>query len=87
MRFATATALVNELAEAAHAYQLNRALVRWERFDLICIDELVYVPLAETACELMFQVIADRAKKAAVTVTTNPPFSEMVARHPQSKAV
>lgn len=34
------------------------------------------MPLAETACELMFQVIADRAEKAAVIVTTNLPFSE-----------
>jgi DNA replication protein DnaC len=34
------------------------------------------VPLAETACELIFQVIADRAEKAAVIVTTNLPFSE-----------
>src|SRR6185312_6513361 len=56
--------------------QLSRALGRWERLDLICIDELGYVPLAETACELMFQVIADRAEKAAVIVTTNLRFSE-----------
>ena len=76
VRFTTATALVNELAEAAHANQLSRALGRWERLDLICIDELGYVPLAETACELMFQVIADRAEKAAVIITTNLPFSE-----------
>jgi DNA replication protein DnaC len=76
VRFTTATALINELAEAAHANQLSRALARWERLDLICIDELGYVPLAETACELMFQVIADRAEKAAVIVTTNLPFSE-----------
>jgi DNA replication protein DnaC len=76
VRFTTATALVNELVEAAHASQLSRALGRWERLDLICIDELGYVPLAETACELIFQVIADRAEKAAVIVTTNLPFSE-----------
>ena len=76
VRFAAATALSNELAEAAHANQLSRALGRWERLDLIRIDELGYVPLAETACELMFQVIADRAEKAAVIVTTNLPFSE-----------
>jgi len=56
--------------------QGSRALGRWERLDLICIDELGYVPLAETACELMFQVIADRAEKAAVILTTNLPFSE-----------
>ena len=76
VRFTTATALINELAEAAHANQLSRGLSRWERLDLICSDELGYVPLAETACELMFQVIADRAEKAAVIVTTNLPFSE-----------
>jgi DNA replication protein DnaC len=76
VRFTTATALINELAEAAHANQLSRALGRWGRLDLICIDELGYVPLAEAACELMFQVIADRAEKAAVIVTTNLPFSE-----------
>jgi len=76
VRFATATALINELAEAAHANQLSRALGRWERLELICIDELGYVPLAETACELMFQVIADRAEKAAVIITTNLSFSE-----------
>jgi len=75
-RSTTATGLINELAEAAHTNQLSRALGRWERLDLICIDELGYVPLAETACELMFQVIADRAEKAAVIVTTNLPFSE-----------
>jgi|SRR4051812_47656730 DNA replication protein DnaC len=40
------------------------------------IDEFGYVPLAGAACELMFQVIADRAEKAAVIVTTNLPFSE-----------
>jgi hypothetical protein len=37
---------------------------------------LARVPLAEVAAELLFQVIAERAEKAAVIVTTNLPFSE-----------
>jgi hypothetical protein len=41
-------------------------LGRWERVDLICIDEVGYVPLMEMGAELMFQVIADRAEKAAL---------------------
>jgi hypothetical protein len=32
--------------------------------------------LAEVAAELLFQVIAERAEKAALIVTTNLPFSE-----------
>ena len=45
-RFTTATGLINELAEAAHANQLSRALGCRAQLDLICIDELGYVPLA-----------------------------------------
>ena len=35
-----------------------------------------YVPLAEVGAEMLFQIIADRAEKAAVNITTNLPFSE-----------
>jgi len=76
VRFATAAGLVNDLLEAQQANQLGRAIARWARYDLICIDELGYVPLAELGAELLFQVISERAERAAVMITTNLPFSE-----------
>lgn len=76
VRFATAAGLVNDLVEAQHASQLSRSLARWSRYDLLCIDEVGYVPLAELGAELLFQVISDRAEQAAVIITTNLPFSE-----------
>lgn len=76
VRFATAAGLVNELVEAQHFNQLGRALSRWSRYELICIDEVGYVPLAELGAELLFQVISERAERAAVVITTNLPFSE-----------
>ena len=76
VRFTTAAALVNELVEAKHHLQLGRVLARWERYELVAIDELGYVPLAEVGTEFLFQVIAQRAEKAAVILTTNLPFSE-----------
>lgn len=76
VRFATAAGLVNDLVEAQHNNQLSRALARWSRYDLIALDEVGYVPLAEQGAELLFQVIAERAEKAAVIITTNLPFSE-----------
>jgi DNA replication protein DnaC len=76
VRFITAAGLINELVEAQHHNQLGRALQRWSRYDLIAIDEVGYVPLAEIGAELLFQVIADRAEKANLIVTTNLPFSE-----------
>jgi DNA replication protein DnaC len=76
VRFATAAALINEMVEAKHQLQLGRALARWARYDLIAPDEVGYIPLAEVGAEFLFQVIAERAEKAAVIVTTNLPFSE-----------
>jgi DNA replication protein DnaC len=68
--------LVNQLVEAQREHSLSRMLARWSRVELIVIDELGYVPLAEVAAELLFQVIAERAEKAVVIVTTNLPYSE-----------
>src|SRR6202167_6591443 len=60
-------------------------LARWSRVELIVIDDLGYVPLAEVAAELLFQVIAERAEKAAVIVTTNLPFSEWTQVIPNAR--
>jgi DNA replication protein DnaC len=76
VRFTTATALVNELVEAKNQNQLRRTLARWLRYQVIAIDEVGYVPLAEVGAELLFQVIAERAERATVIITTNLPFSE-----------
>ncbi len=85
VRFATAASLVNELVEAKQQHQLQRALARWERYDLIAIDEVGYVPLAEVGAELLFQVIAERAEQAAVILTTNLPFSEWTQVIPNAR--
>src|ERR1700758_1647055 len=84
-RFATAAALINEMVEAKHQLQLGRALARWARYDLIALDELGYVPVAEIGAEFLFQVIAERAEKAAVIVTTNLPFSEWTQVIPNAR--
>jgi hypothetical protein len=76
VRFTTAAGLVNELVEAKHQLQLGRVLARWARYDLIALDEVGYVPLAEVGAEFLSQVVAERAEKAAVILTTNLPFSE-----------
>ena len=85
VRFATAAALVNELVEAKQQLQLRRVLARWERYDLIAIDEVGYVPMADLGAEFLFQVIAERAEKAAVILTTNLPFSEWTQVIPNAR--
>ena len=85
VRFTTAAALVNELVEAKQDLQLRRVLGRWARYDVIAIDEVGYVPLAELGAEFLFQVISDRAERAAVLLTTNLPFSEWTQVIPNAR--
>jgi len=47
VRFTTAAGLVNELVEAKHQLQLRRVLARWARYELIAIDEVGHVPMAD----------------------------------------
>ncbi len=85
VRFITAAALVGELVEAQQQGQLRRALARWARYDVLALDELGYVPLAELGAEFLFQVIAERAEQAAVLLTTNLPFSEWTQVIPNAR--
>ena len=85
VRFTTAAALVNDLVDAQHAHQLSRVTNRWAHCELVIIDELGYVALAEVGAELLFQLIAERAEKAAVIATTNLPFSEWTTVFPNAR--
>ena len=52
-------ALVNELIEAKQQSQLRRIRARWERYNLIAIDEVGYVPMTDLGTEFLFQVVAE----------------------------
>jgi DNA replication protein DnaC len=45
--------------------------MRWQRYELIALDEVGYVPLADIGAEFLFQVLSERAERAAIIVTTN----------------
>ena len=84
-RFVTAAALVNELVEAKQNHQVRKVMAKWQRFELLVIDEIGYVPLADVGAEFLFQVISERAERAAIIVTTNLPFSEWTTVFPNPR--
>jgi DNA replication protein DnaC len=88
VRFTTAAALVNELVEAKQNNQVRRLMTRWQKYELIAVDEVGYVPLADIGAEFLFQVfqvISERAERAAIIVTTNLPFSEWTTVFPNPR--
>ena len=72
----TASAGVNDLTEAAEDRTLPRAVARYGRVDLLCVDELGYLHLDPRGAELLFQVITEREERASIAIATNAPFSE-----------
>jgi DNA replication protein DnaC len=60
-------------------------MARWQKYELIAPDEVGYVPLAEIGAEFLFQVISERAERAAIIVTTNLPFSEWTTVFPNPR--
>lgn len=75
-RYVNAAALVNELVEAEDEKSLSRVIERYQRLDLLGIDELGYLHLDRRGAELLFQVITEREERSALMVATNLPFSE-----------
>jgi DNA replication protein DnaC len=73
--FATATEWVARLADAQRQGRLAEELKRLERFPLLVIDEVGYIPFDPQAANLMFMLVSSRYERASLIVTSNKPFS------------
>ena len=76
VRFVTTCQLVNLLVEAKDHHQLSALTLRYQKYNLLILDELGYLPLAKSDAELLFQVLSQRHEKYPIIITTNLPFSE-----------
>jgi DNA replication protein DnaC len=75
--FMTAAEMVNHLAHAQKAFNLETELNRYRRPQVLIIDELGYVSLDAQASNLFFQVISARHDAGQGTIaTTNLPFGK-----------
>lgn len=73
--FDSATAWIARLADAHAHGLLERELRRLNRYRLLIIDEVGYLPFDSAPAALFFQVIASRYETGSVVVTSNLPFS------------
>jgi DNA replication protein DnaC len=78
VRFHTVSALVTELLECREERRLQRLHKQLERFHLLVLDELGYVPFSRAGAELLFEVVSRAYEHHSLIVTTNLPFEEWV---------
>jgi DNA replication protein DnaC len=75
--FITAAEMVNQLAHAQKAFNLENELKKYRRPQVLIIDELGYVTMDAQASNLFFQVISARHDQGLGTIaTTNLPFGK-----------
>ena len=73
--FDSATGWIHRLAQAHAKGGLERELRRLNRYRLLIIDEVGYLPLDAAAAALFFQLVASRYETGSIIVTSNLPFS------------
>jgi DNA replication protein DnaC len=84
--FTTAAGLLTSLLDAKREGTIGKRL-RWiDRFALLLIDELGYVPFEREATDLLFQVISHRYERASVAITTNLAFEQWTQIFPDAMA-
>lgn len=72
--FATAQQWVTRLEAAQDRNSLDDELRRLERYELVIVDEIGYLPLTQDQANLMFQVVSRRYERGAVMLTSNLTF-------------
>ena len=72
--FATVPNLIIELKETMSTNQMSNYRKRFEKYDLVILDELGYVSMDKNGCEMLFNLISSRNEKGSIIATSNLTF-------------
>lgn len=72
--FTSVSSLVNQLKESRSERTLRSFELKFEKYDLVIIDELGYISFDKEGAELLFTHLSLRAGRAATIITSNLSF-------------
>lgn len=68
--------LINDLRKAKYENKLEQKIKFYNKYKLLIIDEIGFLPLSKDDANMFFQLIAKRYEKKSTIITTNIPFSK-----------
>lgn len=73
--FTRTTDIVQKLQLARQALQLETAIAKLERYDLLILDDLSYVHKDHAETSVLFELIGARYERRSMLITANQPFA------------
>jgi len=73
--FTRTTDIVQKLQVARQALQLETAIAKLERYDLLILDDLSYVHKDHAETSVLFELIGARYERRSMLITANQPFA------------
>lgn len=76
VHFTRTTDLVQKLQLARRELQLEAAITKLDKFDLLVLDDLAYVTKDQAETSVLFELISARYERRSIMITANQPFGE-----------
>jgi len=74
--FTSAVNVINNLSAAQSIGRLKYELNKYQKPQLLILDELGYLPIDKNGADLLFQVISQRYEQGSIIITTNRTFKK-----------
>lgn len=74
--FTRTTDLVQKLQVARRELQLEAAITKLDKLDLLILDHLAYITKDQTKTSVLFELMSARYERRSIMITANQPFGE-----------
>jgi DNA replication protein DnaC len=74
--YTTASQLVQQLLSAKESLKLNEMIKKLDRFEVLVIDDISYVPYERQETDVLFVLLAERYEQRSTVITSNLVFSK-----------
>jgi DNA replication protein DnaC len=74
--FARTTDLVQKLQTARRDLQLEAAIAKLDKYQLLILDDIAYVTKDQAETSVLFELISARYERRSLLITANQPFGE-----------